>query len=142
MKPILMLISMLFLHVFADFHLQGILANMKQRKWWEKRIKNFENSSYINDYRISLGAHAFEWAFMMMLPCGIASWCCIQADYSWKPVFMTLFYALLVLLNMIAHYCIDNAKANKNEINLVGDQILHIMQVLITWTLWTIVIGW
>ncbi len=137
-----MIISMLFLHVLADFHLQGCLSDMKQRKWWEQRVKNFENSSYKNDYRISLTAHAFEWAFMMILPCGIASWMCIQTDYSWKPVFTTLFYALLILLNTVAHYAIDNAKANKNEINLVGDQILHILQTFITWGLWTIVIGW
>ena len=28
-------IAMALLHILEDFHLQGILANMKQKSWWQ-----------------------------------------------------------------------------------------------------------
>ena len=28
---------MLFMHVLDDFRLQGIMAEMKQKSWWEKQ---------------------------------------------------------------------------------------------------------
>ena len=31
------LASMLFMHVVDDYYLQGILANLKQRSYWEER---------------------------------------------------------------------------------------------------------
>ena len=30
---------MILLHVIDDFHLQGILASMKQKEWWKKQKK-------------------------------------------------------------------------------------------------------
>ena len=35
-------------------------------------------------------------------------------------------------LNICCHYLIDDAKANKNCINLVDDQIIHILQIVAT----------
>ena len=29
------LLTMIFLHIVDDYYLQGVLAKMKQRKWWE-----------------------------------------------------------------------------------------------------------
>lgn len=34
MNPIYVLLMMLFLHILDDFHLQGCLANLKQKSWW------------------------------------------------------------------------------------------------------------
>lgn len=35
---IFILFLMLLMHYIEDFHLQGCLANLKQKKWWEKEI--------------------------------------------------------------------------------------------------------
>lgn len=59
---LILLFSMLFFHLFDDYKLQGILANMKQRSWWEK---NAPDDLYKNDYIIALIEHAFSWTFMI-----------------------------------------------------------------------------
>lgn len=114
------LILMLFLHVLEDFHLQGILASMKQIKWWEKQIGSEYLGKYTYDWVPSLLAHAFEWTFMVMI-----------------PIFLTREFtyltALMLLANVSFHFAIDNAKCNLMQINLVTDQILHLVQILITW---------
>ena len=69
MRVILLLPIMLFLHVFADYTLQGILASMKQKIWWEN-----EDKRYKNDYKIALATHAFEWSFAVTLPIAINLW--------------------------------------------------------------------
>ena len=46
---ILVLFLMLFLHVVDDYYLQGILASMKQKSWWQKNAPdNLYNLFYIN----------------------------------------------------------------------------------------------
>ena len=50
-EPILLLILMLFAHVINDFGLQGILASMKQKSWWEK---NNSANMYKYDYIVAL----------------------------------------------------------------------------------------
>ena len=56
---------MIFLHVVDDYYLQGILAQLKQKSWWEK---NAPDPLYKNDYKVALVTHAFSWTFMIMLP--------------------------------------------------------------------------
>ena len=65
MDYILLLIGMLFLHIVDDYYLQGVLASMKQKSWWEK---NCPNSFYKNDYMMALLEHAFSWAVMIHIP--------------------------------------------------------------------------
>lgn len=60
---------MLFCHIVDDYYLQGILASMKQKKWWQE---NAPDKLYEYDYLIALLMHGFSWAFMIMLP--IAYW--------------------------------------------------------------------
>ena len=38
MNVFVTLVFMVFLHCFYDFHLQGILASMKQRDWWQLQM--------------------------------------------------------------------------------------------------------
>ena len=38
------------MHVIADFNLQGILANFKQKKWWKD---NYSQKLYKSDWIIS-----------------------------------------------------------------------------------------
>ena len=56
---------MLFMHIVDDYYLQGILAKMKQRSWWEE---NAPQEKYKHDYKVALFMHAFSWTFMIMLP--------------------------------------------------------------------------
>lgn len=38
------------------------------------------------------------------------------------------------ILNIGIHYFIDDQKANKKEINLVEDQLWHLLQIVLTWS--------
>lgn len=114
-------LSMIFLHIIDDFCLQGVLARLKQKDWW----KNQEHYSelYKNDYIISLIMHSFEWSFMIMLPIAL------------KLKFeITLVYVLILGINCIIHCLIDDLKANKYKINLIQDQLAHIVQIIITFS--------
>lgn len=62
---IFILFCMLFCHVIDDYYLQGILASMKKKSWWEK---NAPDELYKNDYKMALFMHSFSWSFMIMLP--------------------------------------------------------------------------
>lgn len=117
---ILILFAMIFCHIVDDYYLQGILASMKQKAWWKKQERYCD--LYKHDYIVALIMHAFSWAFMIMLPfilLGVRQ------------------YAIVILIpiaiNTIIHAFIDNLKANKKKINLVQDQILHILQIVLTW---------
>lgn len=115
---ILILFAMIFCHIVDDYYLQGILASMKQKAWWRKQESYNEN--YKHDYIIALIMHAFSWAFMISMPLIIA-----KANQ--------IVIGVAILTNTIIHAFIDDLKANKKKINLVQDQIIHIVQILLTW---------
>lgn len=116
---IFILLSMIFLHIVDDYKLQGILANMKQKKWWREQ-KEY-NSLYKNDYIIALVEHSFSWSFMIMLPIAVI----LHFNVGW--------WLIAYIVNMVIHAFVDNLKANKLKINLVIDQLVHIVQIIITW---------
>ena len=91
---------MIFMHVFADFCLQGILANLKQRSWWEQ---NCPDEMYKDDYMIALVLHSFSWSFCIQLPILIYTW----GNINWV-------YAVMLLVNTFIHELVDNLKANEN----------------------------
>ena len=118
---VLILLSMIFLHIVDDYYLQGILASMKQKAWWKE---NAPDPLYKHDYIVALMEHAFSWTFMIMLPVGI----------------YTLFYdksiilvVIMFLINWIIHSIVDHLKANVKVINLATDQVIHILQIIVTW---------
>ena len=119
---VLILLAMIFLHIVDDYYLQGILAKLKQKSWWEE---NAPDLLYKNDYIIALIEHAFSWSFMIMLPIMIKMMYTKEVNY-WL-------YISCFLVNLIIHAFVDHAKANKRSINLVTDQLIHIVQVIITW---------
>lgn len=148
-----LLMMMVTLHVFADFHLQGILANMKQREWWYHSIQDAvvdserrhnrgadldskEASAFVDmrmkmygkDYIAALWLHAFEWSFIVCIP---LMW---FVEMNWVG-------AALVLLNTVLHAYIDDLKCNQMEISLVTDQCCHLVQILCTLALWTVYAG-
>jgi hypothetical protein len=107
---------MIFCHIVDDYYLQGILASMKQKKWWQE---NAPDKQYKYDYIWALIMHAFSWTFMIMLP--IAYVMSFQIDFLFGIIFGA---------NLVIHAIIDNDKANKFKINLWIDQIIHLIQIL------------
>ena len=119
MKFWLILFSMIFCHIVDDYYLQGVLAKMKQRSWWEE---NAPQKEYIRDYKMALCMHAFSWAFMIMLPYILSG----ANQYA---------VCIAITVNTIIHAIVDDLKANKKKINLVEDQTLHLFQIVFTWIL-------
>ena len=122
----ILLYAMLFLHLVDDYYLQGILASMKQKSWWEK---NAPNPLYKNDYKVALIEHAFSWTFMIMLPITVLM--VINNNILVVP------WSIAFIINWIIHGWVDHLKANVHNISLVVDQVVHICQILATWCLMT-----
>lgn len=118
---IFILLAMIFCHIVDDYYLQGILAKLKQKDWWKKHEPD---RLYKHDYIIGLVMHAASWAFMIMLPIAIY----LSFAVGWV-------FALVFVANLIIHAVVDDLKANKKVINLVQDQTLHMLQIIITFTL-------
>lgn len=117
---------MLFLHTIADYNLQGILASMKQKKWWSDIYKvDIDNTKYKNDYKMALFMHSFAWSFIICLP-----FLFYKTD---------LYFVIVTVINTFIHYNIDNMKANKLTINLIQDQCFHMIQIIITALVYTII---
>ena len=131
---IFILFLMLLMHYIEDFHLQGILANMKQKSWWDKQIVDFpprKGNKYRKDYVISLIVHSLENAIFVTLPIIINDLYytfTVNKDNS-------LWIAWLFDIWLIAyfHYWIDDSKCNKMKINLIVDQLLHFVIIVFIW---------
>lgn len=107
-------------HLFADFTLQGWLANGKQRLWWKNAVPDCKWSKYQYDYIAALICHAIYWAIIVCL-----------------PLYDSQYFSVFILANAAVHACIDNEKANVHGINLVQDQLLHVFQIVSTFTTYT-----
>lgn len=123
MNKLLLLLTMLFCHIVDDCYLQGILASMKQKSWWQEY---YPNKMYKYDYIVALIEHAFSWTFMIMLPI-------IVYSYLFDKNIEALSFLIIFITNTIWHAYVDNLKANKKEISLVTDQSIHFFQIFITW---------
>lgn len=113
-----LLLAMIFCHIVDDYYLQGVLAKMKQKKWWEE---NSNNKKYKYDYIVALICHSFSWTFMIMLPIAI-----------FKEFDLGILY-ILYPINCVVHCITDDLKANKLKINLIADQSIHLFQIILTW---------
>ena len=118
------LLAMLFMHIIDDYKLQGILASMKQKIWWEEQ-KGYK-PLYKYDYIPALIEHSFSWTFMIMLPIAIY----LKFDIGW--------WSIAYIVNIAIHAFVDDLKANRFKINLVIDQIIHIIQIVLTWLLFVL----
>lgn len=119
----ILLLAMLFCHIVDDYYLQGWLASAKQKSWWEK---NAPDKLYKNDYIMALYEHAFSWTFMIML---------IPTIYTYFNPNELIYkmYVFIFCFNWVINCIIDDCKANKKNINLIQDQLIHILQIVITW---------
>ena len=122
---IFLLLSMIFCHILDDFCFQGWLASAKQKEWWEK---NAPEPLYRFDYICALIMHSVSWSFVITVPLKVYSTAMHFGD-GW-------ILAIMFLVNAAIHAIIDDLKANKKKINLVIDQSLHIIQILITFTVY------
>lgn len=118
MSKLFVVALMIFCHIIDDYRLQGILASMKQRSWWEE---NYPERLYKYDYIMALAMHATSWSFMIMLP--------VAAYMSFRPT--NIFFVMLAV-NSIIHAIVDDMKANKHKINLIIDQSIHLVQIVVT----------
>lgn len=119
----ILLLTMLFLHIVDDYYSQGILAQLKQRDWWKY---NASDSKYANDYIMALIEHGFSWTFMIHIPFFIMTFYHGYQIHWYFPLFTFLY-------NWFCHSLVDHMKANLKCINLIEDQIIHIIQIIATW---------
>lgn len=125
MIEIFILLSMLFMHIVDDYYLQGILASMKQKSWWQK-LESYKDS-YKYDYIVALIMHSFSWSFMVMMPIALTMGFKVAAGF-----------VVALLVNTVIHFIVDNLKANKKKINLVQDQSIHVAQIVATFVLFLV----
>ena len=128
MKETILILCMFFCHIADDYYLQGWLASAKQKKWWKQ---NASSPLYKNDYIMALVEHAFSWTFMIHLPIIIYSMICgLQINI--------YLFLIAFTVNWLIHTVTDNAKANLMKINLIQDQLIHIAQIFVTWTIYVV----
>ena len=124
-KEIVVLLIMIYLHIFDDFVLQNALARMKQKDYWADAVK--EKPFYKYDYVIALLAHATSWTTTVSIPI-LISLLIRSVNPLVKVSFLCVYF-----INIVIHAHIDNRKANAKDINLIIDQSMHIIQVVSLW---------
>ena len=120
------LLSMIFCHIVDDYYLQGWLASAKQKSWWEK---NAPDKLYKNDYIMALIMHSMSWSFMIMLPLAVYN----SFNVGWS-------FTVVFIINALIHGIVDNLKANVKKINLIQDQMIHIIQIILTFVILTMLV--
>ena len=117
------LLLMVFCHLIDDFVLQDKFTYLKQKSWWEKtcRDEGLSIEKYGKDYVMALFEHSLEWSIAIILPIifilDVPGWVLLCS----------------VVINTIIHYIVDNAKANQLRLNLIQDQLIHFIQIIVTW---------
>ena len=115
------ILAMIFCHIVDDYYLQGWLASAKQKKWWEE---NAPQKLYNHDYIMALIMHSMSWSFMIMLPIAIS-----------MSFNVSMLFVIVFILNAVIHTLVDNLKANKLQISLITDQLIHLSQIFVTATI-------
>lgn len=114
------LLCMIYLHLFDDYVLQGWLASAKSKSWWQK---NCPDKKYNKDYIIALVEHGFMNSFLIHIPI-----------YLWLYNNINIL-TISIIIGTIFHAIVDDLKANKYRINLIQDQLLHILYISIIWNI-------
>lgn len=123
----LVFLLMIAMHVIEDFHLQGRMADMKQKSWWEEYP-----SQYRRGYVPVLILHGMEWSILVSLPLLLITGLNVPG-----------IVLLGIVINGFVHAIVDDLKANRFLINLETDQSIHILQILLIYllTVWTVTYG-
>ena len=118
MNNLFLVLSMIFCQIVDDYYLQGWLASAKQKKYWQD---NAPDKMYRYDYIWAVLMQSFSWTFMVMLPIAFS----LSFD-------VNVLFGSVFAFNVAIHAFTDDLKANKKKINLWVDQIIHLMQIIIT----------
>lgn len=121
---LIVLALMIFMHSLADYNVQGCLAKLKQKKYWEESIHESMFKKYKYDYIMALFMHSYVWSVMISIP--------LLMHIINKNIMLIL---VVFNVNIIIHMCVDDLKANRYKINLIQDQLLHLLQIFVTWLL-------
>lgn len=120
MRFCILLLCMIFCHIVDDYYLQGLLAKLKQKSFWEL---NAPDKMYKYDYIAALLMHSMSWSFMIMFP--------LLVHFAFEP---PILFMVLWIINTAVHLITDDLKANRHKINLIQDQSIHMLQIIITLT--------
>lgn len=120
--------TMIACHYLADYPLQGIIANLKQEKWWKENYDSDKNEA---NAEVALMLHGVFWSFMIVLP--IMLFALLTKQYN-----IRLYYWMLVI-NSLIHSIIDDMKCNVNLISYRTDQYIHLIQIFITWVIYYLI---
>lgn len=136
-------ITMVLLHILEDFHLQGILANMKQKSWWQSECVKlgitYDSSKYRRDHIISLIIHALENSIFITLPFIVDGLITTFTTIPNNSFFIG--WAFIIFANTVVHAIIDDFKCNSKGINLIVDQILHFIFIILFFSLYEKYLG-
>lgn len=125
------LFIMVLAHIIADFNIQNdVIAKFKCKDFWKN---NYPDKLYRYDYIIVLFIHGFTWSIIVSLPLIVYGFIYFGNGANYNILLQILFHTAF-------HAWIDNAKANLKEINLIQDQILHLLQVVLIWSIY--ILGW
>lgn len=130
MTKTLLLLVMIFLHIVDDYYLQGWLASAKQKSWWEK---NALDELYEYDYIMALFMHGFSWTFMVMIIPSLFALSRVMNTGIDNINIVSGQIVLTFVVHLIMHIIVDNAKANLKKINLIQDQLIHLIQITTIW---------
>ncbi len=111
----IVLVVMILGHLVSDYTLQGWLADGKQKSWWDKAFGGQTPAKYRFDFVAALLCHALYWSIFIC-----------------APFYASKFFIVAILVNAVVHAVIDDLKANRQKINLIVDQCLHLVQILVT----------
>lgn len=154
-------VSMLFAHVVADFWLQGILADMKQRRFWRKaavEVAIEKHKDDIDTFGIPVlteedaesstpsparqgdaayfrKKYKYDWVVSLFLHSLEWTYLVMLPVAIWLGFRVSALFIWMFVVNIVFHMIIDHLKANKLRINLVLDQALHIVQIVFTFVL-------
>ena len=109
------LVLMMLGHLVADYTLQGWLADGKQESWWRKICGGEIPNKYKHDYIAALVCHSLYWSIFIC-----------------APFYASGHFLSAIVLNTGIHAVVDDLKANRKKLNLVQDQLIHFLQISLT----------
>ena len=126
------LITMIYFHIREDFNQGEFLSKYKQRANWLKDEIG-KDDKYKNDYKACLLIHSFKWSFTIMIPLFVFMLIMDSAGVKIAPIPMSIIISSYLIANTAIHYKVDDLKANKLSINLITDQMVHLLQIFGVW---------
>ena len=116
-------LGMLVMHYLSDWVLQtDVVAKYKQKDNWKEY-----GDKYKHDYMSVLNIHSIFWSICIMSPIIILDICTCGFNNDHGTLIV-----ILIIINTLIHYMVDDFKANSKCINLSVDQLIHIAQILIS----------